>query len=96
MTMNQKSDTIQVHVTFAAAPKPFHDQYEPSVTLEQVLRDVLTTFEIDTDGTTRYYLFASGAEVAGAQTVGQLATNPGGHERALHLSLRTETVSGAE
>lgn len=94
--MTQKTDTIEVHVTFAAANKPYHEKYEPSATIDEVLRDALSKFEIDTDGTTRYYLVFSGTEASGTQTVGQLANNPTGHERALHLSLRTETISGAE
>ena len=61
-----------------------------------VLTDAERHFEVTTDGTTRYYLFAAGQEVSPSTTLRDLlhAGGQDSHEHKLTLKLRTETISG--
>ena len=88
MPSNQKD--IKVTVTFAAAGKPFHHDYEPTTPISEVLDAALAAFEITVDGTSRYYLLHDGAELAPTTTLAEVV----GHARAVHLRLRTETIQG--
>ncbi|TDD87338.1 hypothetical protein E1293_08000 [Actinomadura darangshiensis] len=85
-----KTNTIKTTVSFAAAHQPYQHDYEPIVMLQQVLNDALTAFAIHPDGTSRYYFLHKGNEADLTQTLGEVAD----HAHALHLRLRTETISG--
>lgn len=90
----QGLDDVQVHVTFAAAGKPYNHNYDADTTIVTLLQDALAFFEIGTDGTSRFFLLAGGNEQDPNTTVGSLAEGGHGHSRSLKLSLRTETTSG--
>lgn len=90
MTESSKHDTVQVTVTFAAAPQPYMHPFDRTATAATVLTDAERAFRITTDGTDRYFLSHDGSEVPPDTTIGKLA----GEAHALHLALRTETVSG--
>jgi hypothetical protein len=81
---------IKVIITFAAADKPYREDYAPQTPVEKVLTDALAAFEITSDGTTRYYLLHEGAELALTTTLAEAAGRAG----ALALKLRTETIQG--
>lgn len=87
----KRDGLVRTTVTFAAAARPYHHDYEGDTTTRVVLSDSLQDFEITSDGTTRYYLLHDGAEMTGAETLEALA----GHAHAVALKLRTETVQGA-
>ncbi len=89
--MSEKTDKIEVTVTFAVADQPYHQEYLGTVPIATVLADAMTAFAVASDGTTRYYLMHDGDEVPGDKTVGEVA----GHAHALHLKLRTELIQGA-
>lgn len=93
--MTSMTHTINTHVTFAAADHPYVHNYAPDAVAAQVLTDSLASFDVTTDGTTRYYLLYNGAEVPGTATLGGLITGEHGHEHQITLALRTETISGA-
>ena len=82
--------TIKVIITFAAADKPYREDYAPQTLVEKVLSDALAAFEIASDGTTRYYLLHEGAELALTSTLAEAVGRAG----ALPLKLRTETIQG--
>jgi len=82
--------SIKVTVTFAAAEKPYHHDFDPTEQIGAVLDAALAAFGITSDGTSRYYLLHDGAELASTRTLDEVA----GNARALHLRLRTETVQG--
>jgi hypothetical protein len=91
------AELIEAHVPFAASTKPPFDQSYPEETVaETVLGDAERYFQVTTDGTTRYYLFAAGQEVSPSTTLRDLlhAGGQGSHEHKLTLKLRTETISG--
>lgn len=67
----------------------------PDTTTGQVLNDALASFEITSDGTTRYYLLYDGTEIATTTTIGSLVDGEHGHQHQITFALRTETVSGA-
>lgn len=96
MTTNAQAphdnDSIEVHVTFAAAKGPYNNKYAPAAQLSTVLQDALNEFKIQTDGTTRYFFVVDGTEVDLTITVGALA----GGSHSIKLSLRTETISGSK
>lgn len=85
---------VKVQVTFAAANKPYNHKYEATATFSAVLEDAMAFFEIQADGTSRYFLLADGNEQDPNTTVGSVAEERPGHSRSLKLSLRTETTSG--
>lgn len=87
-------EDVEVHVTFAAANKPYNHKYEAIATISAVLQGAMTFFEIQTDGTSRYFLLAGGNEQDPNTTIGALAEGGPGHSHSLKLSLRTETTSG--
>lgn len=89
------NDDVVVHATFAAATKPFNEQYGSTTTIATVLQDALAFFTIQTDGTTRYFFIANGDEQGPSTTLGEIAENLPGHSRSIKLSLRTETISGS-
>jgi hypothetical protein len=88
------NDDVEVHVTFAAAGKPYNHKYEATTTIATMLQDALTFFGIQTDGTTRYFFLADGDEQDPTTTVGAIAEAGPGHSKSIKLSLRTETISG--
>ncbi|WP_392544211.1 hypothetical protein [Oryzobacter telluris] len=90
-----KQDGVVVHATFAAAPKPYNEKYSEATTISKVMEDALAFFEIQTDGTTRYYFVANGDEQDPGTTVGEIAEDGPGQSRSIKLSLRTETISGS-
>jgi hypothetical protein len=90
MTVNPEHTSIEVTVTFAAAPGPYQHTYDPAATVATVQADAMIAFNITTGGTDRYFLVHDGVEVPPEDTVGQLA----GKARDLHFKLRTETISG--
>lgn len=90
MSQSPEHDTVQVTVTFAAATHPYQHSYDRTATAETVLADALAAFQITTDGTDRYFLSHDGSEVPPDTIVGELADKA----HALHLALRTETISG--
>lgn len=95
--MTEKShgpEDVEVHVTFAAANKPYNHKYEATATISAVLQGAMAFFGIQTDGTSRYFLLAGGNEQDPGTTVGSLAEDGAGHSHSLKLSLRTETTSG--
>ncbi|WP_433358737.1 hypothetical protein [Streptosporangium sp. CA-115845] len=81
---------IEVTVAFAAAERPYRHNYAPQTSIQTVLADALTKFEITSDGTTRYYLLHHGDEPALTSTVAEVA----GRADSLRLKLRTETIQG--
>lgn len=89
--MTEKPHPVKVTVTFAAAGRPYVNDYADSTPTSTVLADALTAFAITSDGTSRYYLVHDGGEVPGNKTVGEVA----GHAAAVHLKLRTELIQGA-
>lgn len=93
--MTSTTHTINTHVTFAVAARPYVHVYAADATAAQVLTDTLTAFGITTDGTTRYYLLFNGTEVPGTATLDSLVTGETAHEHQITLALRTETISGA-
>jgi hypothetical protein len=93
--MTSTTHTINTHVTFAAAGHPYVHNYAPNTTAAQVLTDALASFDVTTDGTTRYYLLNDGVEVAGTATLDSLVTGDHGHAHQITLALRTETISGS-
>ncbi|GLZ32028.1 hypothetical protein Lesp02_42160 [Lentzea sp. NBRC 105346] len=88
--MTGQPKDITVTVTFATAPKPFREDFEPRTQLSVVLDAALKEFGITADGTTRYYLLHKDDEPALTVTLADLA----GHAHAVHLRLRTETTQG--
>lgn len=90
MTASPEHGTVQVTVTFAAATHPYQHSYVRTAIAETVLADAERAFHITTDGTDRYFLSHDGSEVPPDTTVGKLADE----SHALHLALRTETISG--
>jgi len=97
MTTEKSHDQkdVEVHVTFAAAGKPYNHKYDPTTTIATVLQDALTSFGIHSDGTSRYFFLADGDEQEPDTTVGAIAEAGPGHSRSIKLSLRTETISGS-
>lgn len=91
----QPKDDVVVHATFAAATKQFNEKFSAATTIATVLMSVLAFFNIESDGTTRYYLVANGDEQEPGATVGDIAEDGPGHSRSIKLSLRTETISGS-
>lgn len=91
----QAKDDVVVHATFAAATKQFNEKYSSTTTIATVLTAVLAFFNIQSDGTTRYFFVANGDEQDPATTVGDIAEDGPGHSRSIKLSLRTETISGS-
>lgn len=85
---------VQVHVTFAAANQPYNSRYDATATVAEVLEAAMSFFDIQTDGTSRYFLMAGGNEQAPTVMLGALAEEGPGHSRSLKFSLRTETTSG--
>ena len=95
MTENPNGkDDVEVHVTFAAAGKPYNHKYEPTTTISTVLQDAMTFFGIHTDGTTRYFILTGGDVQEPGTTVAAIAEAGPGHSRSIKLSMRTETISG--
>lgn len=96
------SQSIDTTVAFAASHKDTYAQpYDGSVTVETVLAAAVSYYEVASDGTTRYYLFYEGRELAASATLGELVSDPGnsqghgqGTKTKLKLKLRTETISG--
>lgn len=88
-------DDIVIHATFAAATKQFNEKYSSTTTIATVLAAVLAFFNIQSDGTTRYFFLANGDELDPNTTVGQIAEDGPDHSRSIKLSLRTETISGS-
>lgn len=91
----EPKDDVVVHATFAAASKQFNEKYSSTTTIATVLAAVLTFFEIESDGTTRYFVVANGDEQDPSTTVGDIVGDGPGHSRSIKLSLRTETISGS-
>lgn len=90
-------EQIETHIPFAASDKvPFDRSYAEETAASTVLADAEKYFGVTTDGTTRYYLFAAGQEIAPATTLRELVHGNGQdkHEHKLTLKLRTETISG--
>jgi hypothetical protein len=88
-------DDVVVHATFAAATKQFNERYSSTTTIATVLTAVLAFFNIQSDGTTRYFFVANGDDLDPNTTVGQIAADGPGNSRSIKLSLRTETISGS-
>lgn len=88
------AETVVVHVTFAAASRPYNHNYSRTATIADVIRDAIASFGIHTDGTTRYYLVFASVEQPDGETLGSLAETDAEHSGSLKLSLRTETISG--
>jgi hypothetical protein len=89
------NEDVVIHATFAAATKPFNEKYSSTTTIATVLAAVLAFFNIESDGTTRYFFVGNGDELDPDITVGQIADDGPGHSRSVKLSLRTETISGS-
>lgn len=90
MSETPEHTSVEVTVTFAAAPEPYQHPYDRSATAATVQADAMRAFHVTTDGTDRYFLVHDGVDVPPETTVGRLA----GEARDLHLKLRTETTSG--
>ncbi|PWN02571.1 hypothetical protein DJ010_12715 [Nocardioides silvaticus] len=88
-------DDVVVHATFAAATKQFNEKFTSATPLATVLAAVLAFFNIESDGTTRYFFVANGDEQDPSTTVGAIAEDGPGHSHSVKLSLRTETISGS-
>src|SRR4051812_44025702 len=98
--MNAQAETphgndVVVHATFAAATKQFNERFTSDTSIATVLVAVLAFFNIESDGTTRYFFVANGDEQDPGTTIGAIAEDGPGHSRSVKLSLRTETISGS-
>ncbi|MGE3449038.1 MAG: hypothetical protein AB7H92_15830 [Microbacteriaceae bacterium] len=85
-----KPDEIQVTVPFAAGSGTYHEAYASSTTVDIVVDDALTFYDVRREDGTRYYVLHDGYPVATGTAIGSLAERG----KALRLPLRTETVSG--
>jgi hypothetical protein len=101
--MTVKIKDIACTITFPASAKDkFKHKYDPETAAHTAVTDAVAHFELPNDGTTRYYLYYNGAEVAASATLASLLPTEDGHgpghddegRPKLELGLRTETVSG--
>lgn len=90
----QTKGDVVVHATFAAATKQFNQKFASTTTIATVLGAVLGFFNIQSDGSTRYFFVAYGDELDPTSTVGDIVDDGPGHSASVKLSLRTETISG--
>lgn len=91
---NTPTDGIDVHISFAAAGKPYKNSHAPDVTLHAVLAEAKSFFGIADDGATRYYFLAGGAEASLDATLASVVTAAPGAAQVVNFKLRTETISG--
>lgn len=96
--MPAKAKDILCTVTFpASAKEAYKHKYAPETTAQTVVTDSMSHYELIGDGTSRFYLYADGAEIDATRTLESLVTEEDGKGQGVEkvvLGLRTETVSG--